>query len=73
MILVKKKKYYFDQSDRIRFDKFLKSNGLKRCEFAEKCFISPTLLTMIYQGKRAITIDVADNFTKNGFKIKLGE
>ena len=73
MILIKKKHYYFDQTDREKFDKFLKKSGFTRQEFAEKCYISPTLLTMIYQGKRAITKIVAENFTKNGFTIKLGE
>lgn len=42
-------------------------------DFAKRCDISSTLLTLLFNGKRSISKEVAKAFTKNGFKVEIGE
>ena len=73
MRVVNKRYYYFDEKDKIDFEVFLVKNLMRKGEFAKKCGISLTLLTLLFNGKRAITKEVADLFTKNGFRVVIGE
>lgn len=73
MIVVCKRFYYFDENDKKDFELFLRRKLMKKGDFAKMCNISNTLLTLLFNGKRSITKEIAETFTKNGFKIKLGE
>lgn len=73
MIVVSRRFYYFDEKDKRVFQTFIIKNGITRTDFAKMCNISPTLLTLLFNGKRSITKDVAQAFTKNGFKVEIGE
>ncbi len=73
MIVICKRFYYFDDNDRKNFELFLRQNLMKKGEFAKKCNISNTLLTLLFDGKRSITKEIAETFTKNGFKVEIGE
>lgn len=73
MIVVCKRIYYFDNKDKQNFELFLKQNDINRSDFAKKCDISSTLLTLLFNGKRSITKEMAKTFTKNGFKVEIGE
>lgn len=73
MIVVYKRFYYFDSNDKQKFELFLKENNIKKNDFAKKCDISSTLLTLLFNGKRSITKEMARTFTKNGFKVEIGE
>ena len=71
--MICKRFYYFDDNDRTDFELFLRQNLMKKGEFAQKCNISNTLLTLLFNGKRSITKEIAETFTKNGFKVEIGE
>lgn len=73
MIVICRKFYYFDNNDKQKFELFLKNNNTNKVEFAKKCGISSTLLTLLFSGKRSISKEVAKAFNENGFKIEIGE
>lgn len=73
MIVICKRFYYFDDKDKQKFELFLKKNDIKKSDFAKKCDISSTLLTLLFNGKRSISKEVAKAFTKNGFKVEIGD
>ena len=73
MIVVSKRFYYFDEKDKMDFQIFIIKNGITRTDFAKMCNISLTLLTLLFNGKRSITKEVAQAFTEHGFKVEIGE
>ena len=73
MIVVCKRFYYFDSNDKQKFELFLKENNIKKNDFAKKCDISSTLLTLLFNGKRSITKEMAQAFTNHGFKVNVGD
>lgn len=73
MFSVSKRFWYFDESDKEKFNEMLEKENLTKTDFANKCGISLTLLTLLMNGKRSITKEVAEELTKNGFKVKLGD
>jgi len=66
-----KEYYYFEDKDKLDFLQFLTQNGMMMTTFANKCDISLSLLSLIINGKRAITKNVIDEFGKNGFKVNI--
>lgn len=73
MVVVSKRFYYFDEKDKMDFQIFIIKNNITRTDFAKMCNISLTLLTLLFNGKRSITKDVAKMFTEHGFKVDIGE
>lgn len=73
MFAVNKRFWYFDEKDKERFAKLLEKEGITKTEFASKCGISLTLLTLLMNGKRSITKEVAEKLTENGFNVKVGD
>ena len=73
MFVVSKKYYYFDENDKVVFLDFLTRNGITRTDFAKMCGISLTLLTLLFNSKRAITKEIAQAFTSHGFKVNVGD
>lgn len=71
MRLVNKTYYYFEKEDKVRFEIFLMDRHLKMEDFAKKCSISISLLSLIINGRRAITKKNIDKFKKLGFGVKL--
>lgn len=65
--------YYFELEDKERFNNFLDDNGINMSDFATKCDISLTLLSLVVNGKRAITKNVLEQFERNGFIVDYGD
>lgn len=63
--------YYFEEYEKGLFTDFLWESRTSMREFAQNCDISVTLLSMIVNGKRAITLNVLKKFEENGFKVEL--
>ena len=63
--------YYFEEYEKGLFTDFLWESHTSMREFAQNCDISVTLLSMIVNGKRAITLNVLKKFEENGFKVEL--
>lgn len=66
-----KQYYYFEQEEKDRFTDFLWDNHINTIDFAHRCGISPSLLSLIVNGKRAITKNVLKAFEDQGFKVEL--
>ena len=63
--------YYFEESDKESFKKFLEKNSMSMNDFANNCGMSLTLLSFIINGRRAINQTIIDLFAKNGFEVKI--
>ena len=61
--------YYFEESDKENFKKFLEKNSMSMNDFANNCGMSLTLLSFIINGRRAINQTIIDLFEKNGFEV----
>ena len=64
--------YYFDEEEKGRFTDFLRESRTSITQFANMCGISVPLLSLILNGKRAITKNVIQEFENHGFKVDLG-
>ena len=65
--------YYFEEKEKGLFTDFLWESHTSMKDFAELCGISVSLLSLIVNGKRAITKKVIEKFEENGFKVKVNE
>ena len=63
--------YYFEEKEKKSFNDFLLQSNTSMRDFAELCGVSITLLSLIVNGKRAITKDMITKFERNGFKLEL--
>ena len=66
-----KEYYYFEEIDKGLFTDFLWQSHTSMKDFAELCGVSLSYLSLIINGKRAITNDMIDIFAKNGFELKM--
>ena len=66
-----KEYYYFEELEKGLFTDFLCENKISMNDFAKSCGISPSLLSLVVSGKRAITKNTLDQFAKQGFKVEL--
>lgn len=73
MFVLCKKYYYFDEKDKKMFINFLTKQDITNKEFAKMCGISVGFLSLLFNGKRAISKEIADIFTKNGYKVEIYE
>ena len=63
--------YYFEEKEKGLFTDFLWESHNKMADFAEKCGISLSYLSLIVNGKRAITKALLKKFAKHGFKVEV--
>ena len=66
-----KEYYYFEEVDKVLFTDFLRNTHTSMKDFADSCDISLSLLSLILNGKRAITKNVLNEFEKHGFKVEI--
>lgn len=71
MRIEQKTYYYFENKDKIDFYIYLTKRLMKMSEFANECGISLTLLSLVVNGKRAITKDLMKKFKEKGFNLDL--
>ena len=71
MRIENKTNYYFEEKDKRVFLYLLKVNGLTMSDFAKKCFISSSMLTLIINGKRSLPNDFIKEFDKLTTKEKM--
>ena len=69
MRVVSKKYYYFEEEDKGLFTDFLLENHTKMNDFATLCGITLAYLSLVINGKRAITPSLMKKFEENGFKV----
>lgn len=69
MRIEKKTYYYFEKQEKELFYRFLNENNTNMRDFAKKCSISLSLLSLVINGKRSITMHTIEIFAKNGFKL----
>ena len=63
--------YYFEGKEKALFNDFLSKKGIKSVDFAKKCGISLSLLSLVINGKKPITKRTLNIFNKNGFKLEI--
>ena len=73
MKIINKQQYFFEENEKGQFTDFLWKSHNSMQDFAELCGISPTLLSLIVNGKRPITKTTLLKFKKNGFVLDFDE
>lgn len=73
MKIINKQQYFFEENEKGQFTDFLWKSHNSMQDFAELCGISPTLLSLIVNGKRPITKTHLLKFKKNGFVLDFDE
>ena len=63
--------YYFEQIEKIAFNIFLLKSNISMKQFAKLCGISMAYLSLIVNGRRAITKSLIEKFAENGFKVEI--
>ena len=71
MLIVNKRFYYFDNDERHKFDLFLLKNDMNKTIFCAKVGVSLATLSLIYNGKRPVSVKLAKVFTQNGYKVEI--
>ena len=61
--------YYFTEYEKGLFTDFLWQSKNTMSDFADKCGMSITLLSLIVNGKRPFTTEYRELFERNGFKL----
>ena len=61
--------YYFTEYEKGLFTDFLWQSKNTMSDFADKCGMSITLLSLIVNGKRPFTNEYRELFERNGFKL----
>ena len=61
--------YYFTEYEKGLFTDFLWQSKNTMSDFANKCGMSITLLSLIVNGKRPFTTEYRELFERNGFKL----
>lgn len=63
--------YYFEEKEKGLFTDFLWESRNSMGDFAEMCGISIAYLSLIVNGKRAISEELLKEFEKNGFTLEI--
>lgn len=61
---------YFDKKEKLNFQIFLAKKGMMKSEYAEKLGCSPAYLSMVINGKKALSKKFAAKLKTNGFNYK---
>lgn len=71
MIVVNNKIFYFDENDKESFKSFLKEKNITQSEFCSMIGVGTSIFSLIINGERPITSEIATKITNCGFKVIL--
>lgn len=71
MRVINNKIFYFDENDKEMFKSYLKSKNLTQTDFCNLIGVGISIFSLIINGERPITQEIATKMTNGGFKVIL--